>query len=314
MRYLVNTSTDAWFNMAFDEFVLESVCADEPVFYLWQNAPAVIIGLNQSPYAEVNLPYLDSHGIKLARRVTGGGAVYHDFGNLNYSIVGPSKRMENASGIIPAALRQLGAQAERSGRNDIFIGGRKCSGFAKRLSRNRMMIHGTLMWDVDIEVLTDALQAPGSKVSAAGVESVRSRVANLGDFLPRFGGINDFRSALHDILADGDGEYTLSAGEIKAVETLEREKFSTWEWIYGHSPATTHVSVRKFSCGTVEARYTLRHGIFTALEFAGDFIGDRPAAELADALLGKRPSDIASAPAGDYFDGLTGSDLAPLFL
>ena len=129
MKYLTNLHTDPHWNMAFDEYALEGIRCPEPLFYLWQNAPAVIIGLNQSPYAEVNLPYLQEKGIVLARRVTGGGAVYHDLGNLNYSIVGPLALMENAFEIMPEALRKLGVPAERTGRNDIMVEGRKCSGY-----------------------------------------------------------------------------------------------------------------------------------------------------------------------------------------
>ena len=196
MKFLINPCTDPHWNMAFDEFALEGLDIDESVFYLWQNAPAVIIGLNQSAYAEVNLPFLEERGIVLARRVTGGGAVYHDLGNLNYSIVGPLRSLENAYGLVAEALQKLGVPAERSGRNDILVQGRKCSGYAKRMSKNRMMIHGTLMWDVNLEDLTQALAVPGSKLEAAGVASVRSRVANLKDWLPQFPHVLAFRDAL----------------------------------------------------------------------------------------------------------------------
>ena len=188
MKYLQNNSTDPHFNMAFDEFCLEQLKADEPVFYLWQNRPSVIIGLNQSAYAEVNLPCLREKGIVLARRVTGGGAVYHDLQNLNYTITGRIRDLETD---YPAyvetmarALRQLGVPAEVSGRNDILVDGRKCSGYAKRVSKDRLMIHGTLMYDVDIDTLTQVLATPGSKLSAAGISSVRSRVANLKSIFP----------------------------------------------------------------------------------------------------------------------------------
>ena len=154
MKYLTNTSTDPHFNMAFDEYCLEQLQTDEPVFYLWQNRPSVIIGLNQSAYAEVNLPYLEDKGIVLARRVTGGGAVYHDLQNLNYTITGRIRDLERD---YPAyletmlrALQALGVPATLSGRNDILVDGRKCSGYAKRVSRDRLMIHGTLMYDVDM--------------------------------------------------------------------------------------------------------------------------------------------------------------------
>ncbi len=237
MRYLTNTSTDPQWNMAFDERVLTGLTSPEPVFYLWQNAPAVIIGRNQSAPAEVNLPYLEEHGIVLARRVTGGGAVYHDLGNLNYSFAGGIREMEALQPVrlMAAALRSIGIPVEVSGRNDLMVEGRKCSGYAKRLAGTRMMIHGTLMWNVDLAALSAALSVPGSKfdmsshgpssaggstpsfhgltsalgstpsfhglsVESSAVASVRSKVANLSEYIPGLT-LSDFRARLHDFLA-----------------------------------------------------------------------------------------------------------------
>ena len=313
MKYLLNPSTDAHWNMAFDEFSLEGLNLDEPVFFLWQNAPAVIIGLNQSAHAEVNLPFLEAHGIVLARRVTGGGAVYHDLGNLNYTIVGPSRQMDDAYGIMADALRRLGVPAERSGRNDILVEGRKCSGYAKRLSKGRMMIHGTLMWDVDLETLTQALAVPGSKLEAAGVASVRSRVTNLRDYLPQFPDIKAFQAALQELLSDGDPQVPLTAQQLAAVDKMADEKFRRWEWNIGHSPAATFQSSAKFPCGTVTAHFTLKKGVFSELAFSGDFIGARPASELAGRLVGKRPEELASEDVLAYFDGTSALELMRLF-
>ena len=312
MKYVLNPCTDAHWNMALDEFLLEGL--RETVFCLWQNAPAVIIGLNQSAYAEVNLPYLEANGITLARRVTGGGAVYHDLGNLNYSIAGPAREVEKNYDLMADSLRQLGLPAERTGRNDILVGGLKCSGWAKRLSKGRMMIHGTLMWDVDFEALTQALAVPGSKLSAAGVASVRSRVCNLRPLLPQFKSLEEFRNALHEILADSSPEIRLTDTQKAAITDAARSKFSTWEWNFGHSPATTFEASRKFSCGTVTAHYTLTHGVFSALEFSGDFIGNRPAQELVSKLLGKRPEAVLLEPVADYFDNLSPEELFALFM
>ena len=268
MKYLQNSSLDPHFNMAFDEFCLEQLKADEPVFYLWQNRPSVIIGLNQSAYAEVNLPYLQEKGILLARRVTGGGAVYHDLQNLNYTITGRIRDLEalwaeegtspgafarigsrsDAEGDVSSsayvetmarALRALGVPAELSGRNDILVEGRKCSGYAKRMSKDRIMIHGTLMYDVDIDTLTKALAVPGSKLSAAGVASVRSRVANLKDYLPQFPDIQAFKNALQELLAGDDEEICLTDDQLAQIEADAAAKFRTWEWNCGHSPAAS---------------------------------------------------------------------------
>lgn len=305
MKSLLNSSIDPHWNMAFDEFTLESLPVDEPVFYLWQNAPSVIIGLNQSAYAEVNLPFLEEKGIVLARRVTGGGAVYHDLGNLNYSIVGPISTMENAYGIVADALRCLGLPAERSGRNDILVDGRKCSGYAKRLYGTRMMIHGTLMWDINLEDLTQALAVPGSKLEAAGVASVRSRVANLRSYLPAFPDIRAFQDALQEMLSAGDGTIGLSPSQLEAVGKMADEKFRTWQWNFGRSPRTTFSRTKKFACGTVTAHYSLEHGVLSELQFTGDFIGARPAEELAEKLKGSKLEDLRGLEVGAYFDALS---------
>ena len=344
MKYLQNNSTDPHFNMAFDEFCLEQLKADEPVFYLWQNRPSVIIGLNQSAYAEVNLPYLREKGIVLARRVTGGGAVYHDLQNLNYTITGrirdleawaeegtPSRdpvRDDTLEGVpssayvqaMVRALRELGVPAELSGRNDILVEGRKCSGYAKRMSRDRLMIHGTLMFDVDIDTLTRALAVPGSKLSAAGIASVRSRVANLKDYLPQFADIGAFRDALQALLAGADGELRLTPTQLARIEADADGKFRTWDWNYGRSPVAAFQVRRRFPCGTVEASFSLRNGRIDGLRFTGDFLGNLPASCLETALQDvpftreDLREALLHAPVAACFDQLSAEDLAGFLL
>lgn len=324
MKYLQNSSTDPHFNMAFDEFCLEQLKADEPVFYLWQNRPSVIIGLNQSAYAEVNLPYLREKGIVLARRVTGGGAVYHDLQNLNYTITGRIRDLETD---YPAyvetmarALRQLGVPAEVSGRNDILVDGRKCSGYAKRVSKDRLMIHGTLMYDVDIDTLTQVLATPGSKLSAAGVSSVRSRVANLKGYLPQFEDIQAFQAALQALLAGDDEEIRLTDAQIAQIEADAAAKYRTWKWIYGHSPVAAFRVGKKFACGRVEAAFSLKAGCIDGLRFSGDFLGNLPPDRIADALQGCRYTredlldTLRNQPVGDCFDSLTPDELTSFLL
>ena len=229
MKFLRNTSTDPHFNMSFDEYCLQRLPSDDDVFYLWQNRPSVIIGHNQDAAQEVNLSFINSRGIVLARRVTGGGAVYHDLQNLNYSIVGRKPDI----GVIVEALRSLGVPAELTGRNDIFVEGRKVSGFARSVYQQRELIHGTLMYDVDIDTLTRALDTPQSKLNRKGVASVRSRVANLKDSLPGIENIMQFRDRLHAILACGDEELFLAPEALDAIERRRVEKFAAPEWIYG---------------------------------------------------------------------------------
>lgn len=229
MKFLRNTSTDPHFNMSFDEYCLQRLPSDDCVFYLWQNRPSVIIGHNQDARREVNLEYLQEHGIVLARRVTGGGAVYHDLQNLNYSIVGRRPRID----VIVEALRSLGVPAELTGRNDIFVEGRKVSGFARSVYHQRELIHGTLMYDVDIDVLTRALDTPESKLNRKGVASVRSRVANLKDYLPGIDDIGQFQERLHALLACGDQEIFLGPEAYERIEKRRIEKFAAPEWIFG---------------------------------------------------------------------------------
>ena len=281
--------------MALDEFCLENIVREEPYFYLWRNRPSVIIGLNQNAYSEVNLPYLRANGINLVRRVTGGGAVYHDLQNLNYTIVGktsPVLEPVEGPGLTPQpivdALRRLGVPAELSGRNDIFVEGRKVSGYARRVSGCQEIIHGTLMYDVDLETLTHVLDTPGSKLQAKGIGSVRSRVTNLREYLPGFSTLDELQAALQEILADGDGVIELSEDQLSEVRKMADGKFATWDFIYGRSRQTGFVRKAKLPCGTVEADINLDRGLITGISFSGDFMFDEPVTELESKLTGCR--------------------------
>lgn len=314
MKYLINNSTDPYFNLAFDEYCLENIPSEEPYFFLWRNRPAVIIGLNQNAYSEVNLDYLNSHGITLARRVTGGGAVYHDLQNMNYTIIGKNPSPQP----MVDALRSLGVPAELTGRNDIFVEGRKVSGYARRVSHNQEIIHGTLMYNVDLDTLTHVLDTPGSKMQAKGISSVKSRVANLKEYLPQFKSLDELQAALQEILSAGDGQMPLSAEQVAEVRRQADEKFSTWDFIYGHSHEADFRCKGKLSCGTVEANIRVDRGLITRLDFSGDFLFDTPAQELATKMTGLRyaPAEVkaflATQPVSTYFRAATPDDLAAL--
>ena len=292
MRYLRNTSTDVYYNMAFDEYALEQLPLDEPLFYLWQNRPAVIIGLNQNAHAEVDTGYLLRNDIALARRITGGGAVYHDLGNLNYTIVGRSADIERdypeyASHMM-RALQSLGVHAELSGRNDILVEGRKVSGYAKRVYKDRLMVHGTLMYDVDIERLTRALTPPTSKLESKGIASVRSRVANLKDYLPHITSVEGFSRALecHFSREYQDEEFLLTDAQRRDIMTTAQAKFATPDWIYGRSPNTTATYTRRLPCGYVEVHLLIRKGHIEQCRINGDFLGNSPVNAVEEHLRG----------------------------
>ena len=325
MKYIVqNYSTDPHFNMAFDEFCLEQLKADEPVFYLWQNRPSVIIGLNQSAYAEVNLPYLREKGIVLARRVTGGGAVYHDLQNLNYTITGRIRDLETD---YPAYVETMARALRANGR----AGGsqrpeRHPRGRPQMLRLCQARVQGPADDPRHADVRCRHRHAhagtghPGSKLSAAGVSSVRSRVANLKEYLPQFEDIQAFQAALQALLAGDDEEIRLTDAQIAQIEADAAAKFRTWEWVYGHSPAAAFRVGRKFACGRVEASFSLKAGCIDGLRFSGDFLGNLPPDRIADALQGCRftreaiEAVLCKEPVENCFDRLSPKELTALLL
>lgn len=321
MRYIRNTHTNPYFNMAFDEYCLEKLPLEEPVFYLWQNRPSVIIGANQDVHTEVNLNYLEENDIALVRRVTGGGAVYHDLGNLNYTIVGRSEDLQQDypeyAKFMLYALQQLGIPATLSGRNDILVEGRKVSGFAKRVCKERLMIHGTLMFDVDLERLTQALCPPATKLQSKGIASVKSRVVNLREYLPDIPDVATFSQALEKILSNNhtDQVYELSEHDIQNIQQLAKEKFEQWDWIYGHAPRATLTHSERLACGTVQIHLNITENRITSCQFGGDFIGSLPATDIEKALIGLpyQPDCILAClskmEVSRYFDRTTAEDL-----
>ena len=316
MKFLSNNSTDPYYNMAFDEYCLQEYSSNETFFYLWQNRPAVIVGLNQNVYSEVNLDYLQEKNICLARRVTGGGAVYHDLNNLNYTIVGNDLSPQP----IVDALKSLGIDAELSGRNDIFVDGRKVSGYARRVWKGRELIHGTLMYDVDIDTLTKVLDTPTSKLQAKGIASVRSRVANLKEYLPEGMSLSQFTAHLQNYLAGSDTEIELPCEALDQIRNESDTKFSTWDWVYGRSKEADFQRKAKFACGTVELSLSLAAGCIDILRFEGDFVGEKDAAEFAARLRGLRFEReslwevVRSCEVNRYFDKTSAEEIFALLI
>ena len=184
MKYLLNPSTNPFYNLALDEYAMKHIEVDEDFFFLWQNEPSVIIGKNQNTLEEINQQFIEENNIHVARRVSGGGAVYHDFGNLNFTFIinvddpGQVNYKKYVQPIIDA-LKVMGVTAEASGRNDILIDGLKISGNAQRLANGKLMHHGTLIYDVNIEDMVAALNVSGDKIISKGAKSVRSRVTTI---------------------------------------------------------------------------------------------------------------------------------------
>lgn len=302
--------------MSFDEYCLQQYSSNESFFYLWQNSPAVIVGLNQNVYSEVNLDYLRQEGICLARRVTGGGAVYHDLKNLNYTFVGKDLSPQP----IVDALKSLGINAELSGRNDIFVDGRKVSGYAKRVWKERELIHGTLMYDVDLDTLTKVLDTPSSKLQAKGIASVRSRVANLKEYLPADMSFEDFVAHLAAYLAGKDTQLELPEDAMEQIRSEAEQKFASWDWVYGRSKEADFQRRGRYACGTIELSLSLKGGCIDALRFGGDFVGEQDAAEFSARLLGLRFERelvweaVRACEVGRYFEGTSAEEIFALLI
>ncbi|WP_298023134.1 lipoate--protein ligase [uncultured Dysosmobacter sp.] len=291
INYLETGSQNPFYNLAFEEYVLANRTEGDYLL-LWQNDNTIVIGQNQNAEAEINRAFVEEHQIRVVRRITGGGAVYHDLGNLNYSFItdaGEAERlaMERFTRPIVEVLRGLGLQAEASGRNDILVEGRKVSGTAQRLLRGRILHHGTLLFDANPGMVAGALNVDPAKFQSKSAKSVRSRIGNIREFLPRDMDLPAFWEYLKAALA-GSGlvSAALSAEELAAVEALKASKYDTWAWNFGRSPKYDLVNKRRFDGGGLEVRAAVEKGCITDIVFYGDFLSVAPLGELTEALKG----------------------------
>ena len=322
MNYLNLTSTDPAFNLAVEEYVFDYLPRDRMYVMLWQNDNAIIIGKNQNTLAEINESYVKEQGIRVVRRLSGGGAVYHDMGNLNFTVIadaqGENLDFGRFCALVVKALQRVGVHAEINGRNDMTIDGKKFSGNAQYLRQGRVMHHGTILFDSNASVLANALQVDQAKIQAKGVKSVRSRVTNVRPCLPVDMTLPQFRQILLDTILEEEpgSEYILNEKDLAVIAKLKADRYDTWQWNYGHSPeCTLHKKSRVEGCGTVEAFITLREGKISEIIFKGDFFGVNDPEQLAQKLIGCRPERasleerLAATDVSRYFMGLSATDL-----
>lgn len=320
MIYLETGSLDPAYNLAFEEYVLARRTEGDYLL-LWQNGPTVVIGQNQNAEEEIHRAFVEAHGIRVVRRATGGGAVYHDLGNLNYSFLtgaGDAERLAMGRFTRPVvnALRGLGLRAEAGGRNDILVEGRKVSGTAQRLLNGRILHHGTLLFDTDPGMAAGALRADPGKFRSKSAKSVRSRIGNIREFLPEDMDIGAFWDYLKGALGgEGLAAGALSEAELLEVDRLKRDKYDTWEWNFGRSPAYGLKNKRRWAGGSLEARLSVEEGRITAAAFRGDFLSRRPLEALEEALRGVafRRADVAAVlgryPLRDFFGEITEEEI-----
>lgn len=293
--------TDAASNLALEEALFDSLSADCPGFFLiWRNAPAVIVGRHQNTAEEVDAFFCREHGIQIVRRPTGGGAVFHDLGNVNFSFLlwVDKNRLGGFDEFMRPmvqALRDLGIDAEFSSRNDITVEGRKVAGTAQRRTGQKMLHHGCLLVDTDPSLLSGALAVDPEKFRSKGVASHRARVANLREFLPAGLSREDCVSRIVEAMvrrcADGQGE--LPPDVLEKAERLAREKYRSWEWTWGRSPRFSEGRRHRFSWGRLECLLDVKGGMVESCRLFGDFFALREVADLEALLIGRK-ADAAS--------------------
>ncbi len=292
MFYLETNTTNPYYNLAFEEYVLQN-CTEGEYLILWQNDKTIVVGQNQNTEEEINRPFVEENGIHVVRRATGGGAVYHDLGNLNYSFITDAGNVEELTMerfMVPVveALQELGLDARTSGRNDILVEGHKVSGTAQRLWRNRILHHGTLLFDADVEMVSQALQVDPEKFRSKSAKSVRSRVGNIRDFLKEDMDLHSFWDYLKKALAqNGVEEISLPKEALEEIKETQEEKYETWDWNFGKSPAFAISNRRYFPGGCVEVMMSVEKGIIQDIVFLGDFLSRRTLTPIYVALKGQ---------------------------
>lgn len=305
--YLETGSNDPAYNLAFEEYVqTHRRCGNYLI--LWQNANAVIIGRNQNAEEEINAAFVKAHNIKVIRRNTGGGAVYHDMGNLNYSFITDAGDIAQRSAQlftdpVVGALKALGMDAEASGRNDILISGRKVSGTAQHIIQGRILHHGTLLFESNPEMIAGALNPDPTKFQSKSVKSVRSRVGNIRSFLPSDMPMQAFWDYLKTALsADGILPTSLTQEELAEIEKLKQEKYDTWDWNFGRSPKFQRKARNRYAGGLLEIHLSVADGCIQQVRIIGDFLGLTSVEPLETALSGCAYREDAVAAILDQFD------------
>lgn len=318
IHYLETGRLDPAWNLAFEETVLERR-TDAPYLILWQNDNTIVIGQNQNTVEEVNDSFVKEHGIHVVRRMTGGGAVYHDLGNINYSFIDDAGELESLSyerfaAAVVDALKGLGLDACASGRNDILVSGCKVSGTAQRLCGGRILYHGTLLFDSKPEMIAGALNVDPLKFQSKSKKSVRARVGNIRSFLKKDMSMEEFKAYLIDCFGKaGVVRDALNPDELQHVSELKKNKYDTWEWNYGKSPRFTMRNKEKFDGGIIDIRADIENGYITEIKFYGDFLSLRSLEQLEKSFIGIKYERTAAKNAIDDYMKYNGHGLNEYF-
>lgn len=299
MKFIDNKGiTDPYINLALEEYLLKNIDLSDTYLLFYINEPSIIIGKNQNTIEEINTEYVEKNNIKVVRRLSGGGAVYHDLGNLNFSFLtkDDGESFHNFAKFtepVVRALNKMGVPAELVGRNDIVVEGRKVSGNAQFATKGRMFSHGTLMFDSEIDNVVQALNVRKEKIESKGIKSIRSRVANISEFLPEKMTMQEFKSLILQSIFQVDDvkdvpTYELTDEDWEKVQEISRNRYQKWEWNYGKSPAYNMKASHKFPSGFIDVRLNVKKGVIENCKIYGDFFGIGDVADIEQALIGVR--------------------------
>jgi lipoate-protein ligase A len=290
MLCIKSISTDPYFNLAMEEFLLKET--DREYFLTYINEPSVIIGKHQNAYAEINFDFIRRNNIKVARRLTGGGTVFHDSGNLNYVFIvngreGQLVDFKKHTRPVIDFLKTLSVEAEFAGKNDLLVNGDKISGSAEHVFRNRVLHHGTLLFDATLSSLSDALKVNPLKYKDKAVRSIRSRVSNISGNLGEKISIHQMRDRLTGYIRKGMGgeDYRLTRKEQERISALRDEKFSTWEWNFGYGPKYTLTSKINRDGRVAEVELEVARGLVVHVSLQGNLFSESCRRKICEALV-----------------------------
>lgn len=332
MIFVPNDLRDPRVNLAIETFLLQEMAVDEPILLFYINEPSIIIGCNQNTIEEINKEYVDEKGIHVVRRFSGGGAVYHDEGNLNFSFIMPDdgnsfRDFEKVTKPIIQALHDMGVEgAQLKGRNDLVINDMKFSGNAMYATNGRMFAHGTIMFDSDVNEVVNSLKVRKDKIESKGIKSIRSRVTNIKPFLPKENQEMTTEEFSQEILLKIFGvdsveaikTYTLTDNDWEKVKVISEQYYANWDWNYGKSPAFDIERRKRFPIGSIEVRLNVAEGKITDAKIYGDFFGLGEVKDVEDALVGTKYEKNALKEVVDaidvkkYFGNIETNDLFEL--
>ncbi len=327
MLIIDSPSNNAYFNIASEEYLLHKF-PTEDIFLLYVNAPSIIVGKFQNTLAEINLDYVNENEIKVVRRMSGGGTVYHDLGNLNFSfhtLLGDYDFMDFSRFTKPvlALLNDWDVPAKLEGRNDLLVDGKKFSGNAKLARNGKMIQHGTILFNSEMSVLGEALKVNPLKFVDKAVKSNRARVINLKEYLPEGTTLESLKLKLIEKMkADNESAeiYTLTPEDIQGIEKLMKEKYETWDWNFGFSPNYNFNKAIKIPAGFIEIHLDVVHGFIEKAKIFGDFFASNAIEDFEQILIGKKhdlseiKNLLSEVDLKQYFGNVTDDEIVELFV